>query len=88
MDMVIAGNMFGSDPETTRNDAGIGLFLKGNGSGGFKAVPAGESGLNMGGDVREICQISLGNSRSPAFIVARNNGLIQLVKIGDLIVKP
>jgi hypothetical protein len=88
MDMVIAGNMFGSDPETPRNDASIGLFLKGNGSGGFIAVPAGESGLNVGGDVREICRINLGKNKSPAIIVARNNSLMQIVKIGDSIPNP
>jgi hypothetical protein len=88
MDMVIAGNMFGSDPETPRNDASIGLFLKGNGSGGFIAVSAGESGLNLRGDVREICHINLGKHKNPAIIVARNNSLIQIVKIGDITAKP
>ncbi len=88
IDMVIAGNMFGSDPETPRNDAGIGLFLKGNGSGGIKAVPACESGLNIGGDVREICQINLGKGKKPAIIVARNNSFIQIVKIGGISAKP
>jgi hypothetical protein len=87
-DMVIAGNMFGSDPETPRNDASIGLFLKGNGSGGSKAIPAGESGLNLEGDVREICQINLGKSKNPAIIVARNNSFMQIVKIGDITAKP
>jgi len=86
--MVIAGNMFGSDPETPRNDASIGLFLKGNGSGGSKAIPAGESGLNLEGDVREICQINLGKSKNPAIIVARNNSFMQIVKIGDITAKP
>ena len=88
IDMIIAGNMFGSDPETPRNDASIGLFLKGNGSGGIKAVPACESGLNIGGDVREICQINLGKGKNPAIIVARNNSLIQIVKIGGISAKP
>jgi hypothetical protein len=88
MDMVIAGNMFGSDPETPRNDASIGLFLKGNGSGGFIAVPAGESGLNIGGDVREICRINLGKNKSPAIIVATNSSLMQIVKIVDINARP
>ena len=87
-DLVIAGNMFGSDPETPRNDAGIGLFLKGNGSGGIKPVPASESGLNIGGDVREICLIHLGKSRNPAIIVAKNNSLMQIVKISGISAKP
>jgi hypothetical protein len=87
-DLVIAGNMFGSDPETPRNDASIGLFLQGDGSGGSRAVPAAESGLNIGGDVREICLIHLGKGRIPAIIVAKNNNLMQVIEIGDKRAKP
>jgi len=81
-DLVIAGNRFGSDPETPRNDAGIGLFLRGDGIIRFIPVPASASGLNIGGDVREICLIHLGKSKKPAIIVAKNNDLMQLIKIG------
>jgi hypothetical protein len=75
--------MFGSDSETPRNDASRGLFLKGDGSGGVTPVSAGESGLNIGGEVRELCMIHAGKNRIPAIIVAKNNSLIQIIKIGD-----
>jgi enediyne biosynthesis protein E4 len=45
LDLLIAGNMFNSEVETPRNDAGHGLFLKGNGKGNFKSIPAIESGF-------------------------------------------
>jgi enediyne biosynthesis protein E4 len=82
-DLVIAGNMFGSDPETPRNDASIGLFLKGDRIQRFIPLPANETGLNIGGDVREICLIHLGKSRAPAIIVAKNNSLMQVIKVGE-----
>jgi hypothetical protein len=42
----------------------------------------------MGGDVREICLIHLGKSKNPAIIVAKNNSLMQVIKIGYNKAKP
>jgi hypothetical protein len=81
-DLVVVGNMFGSEIETPANDAGIGLFLRGDKIATFIPLPAIESGLNIGGDVREICLIHLGKTRIRAIIVAKNNGPVQIVKIG------
>jgi enediyne biosynthesis protein E4 len=83
LDLVLAGNMYGSEIETPRNDAGIGLFLKGDGTGNFVPVPATESGLLIGGDVREICMIRLGKSKTHGIIAAKNNSLMQIIKIED-----
>ena len=44
-DILLAGNMHGSEVETPRNDAGIGLWLQGDGAGNFNAVPSRESGF-------------------------------------------
>lgn len=81
LDLVIAGNMYGSEVVTTRNDASIGLYLKGDGKGNFKAVPATESGLFIDGDVRKINLIHLGSNKDRAIIVAKNNSLMQMIKI-------
>lgn len=83
LDIIIAGNMYGSEVETTRNDASIGLFLKGNGSGNFEPVPSHRSGLQIKGDVRDIKMIRLGENRSRAILAAKNNDLLQLVEIGN-----
>jgi enediyne biosynthesis protein E4 len=82
-DLMIAGNLYGTDVETPRNDAGIGLFLKGDGKGGFSAVPASQSGLDLEGEVRNMCLIHIGKNRQKAVIVAKNNGYIQVVKAGE-----
>jgi hypothetical protein len=81
LDLVIAGNMYGSDPETTRNDASIGLYLKGDGKGNFVPVPAANSGLFIDGDVRQINLIHLGKTKNRGIIVAKNNDYMQVIKI-------
>ncbi len=83
VDMVIAGNMYGSEVETVRNDASIGLFLKGDGSHDFEPVSANKSGLFLKGEVREISIIHLGPHNAKGIIVAKNNGLVQILKIND-----
>jgi hypothetical protein len=57
------------------------LFLKGDGKGNFRSVPATESGLLIGGDVREICNITLGKSKIRGIIAAKNNNFLQIVNI-------
>ena len=73
LDLVIAGNMYGSDLETTRNDASIGLYLKGDGRGNFEPVSAMNSGLFIDGDVRGINLIHLGKDKNRGIIVAKND---------------
>ena len=51
-DIFLAQNFFAVDAETTRYDAGRGLLLKGDGRGGFSAVPGQESGLLIYGEQR------------------------------------
>ena len=54
LDAIIAGNLYNSEVETPRNDASYGIWLKGDGKGGFKALLPRESGLIMRGDVRTV----------------------------------
>jgi enediyne biosynthesis protein E4 len=82
--LVIAGNMYGSEPEITSNDAGKGLYLKGDGSGNFTPVQSYNDGLIINGEVRELSLINIGKEKNPAIIAAKNNGFIQLIKIGNL----
>lgn len=51
-DLFLAQNFFGTDMETGRYDAGQGLWLRGDGRGGFLPVPAVESGLRIPGEQR------------------------------------
>jgi hypothetical protein len=53
LDLLAAGNLYDVEPNTPRADAGNGLWLKGDGQGGFSAVSPRESGflapLNVAG---------------------------------------
>jgi len=51
-DIFMSQNFFANQPEVPRADAGRGLLLRGNGTGGFTAVPGQESGLKIYGEQR------------------------------------
>jgi enediyne biosynthesis protein E4 len=51
-DVFLSQNFFDQQPEATRIDAGLGLWLQGDGAGGLKAVPAARSGVRVYGEQR------------------------------------
>jgi hypothetical protein len=51
-DIFLSQNFFASQPETPRLDAGIGIWLRGDGTGQLKAVPGYESGIRVYGEQR------------------------------------
>lgn len=51
-DIFLAQNFFAVTEQTSRYDAGRGLWLKGDGGGGFTAVTAEESGIRIYGEQR------------------------------------
>ncbi|MEX2463856.1 MAG: VCBS repeat-containing protein, partial [Balneolaceae bacterium] len=53
-DLIIAGNIVNTEPNSASADAGNGLWLKCNDSGTFEPVPVMESGLYTTGDVRSL----------------------------------
>jgi hypothetical protein len=79
LDLIVAGNLYGSEVETPRNDAGIGLYLKGDGKGGFNPVPASESGLYIPGDTKDLGLIYI--QGAAYLIAAKNDDYVQFVKI-------
>ncbi len=80
-DLVLTGNMYGSEVETTRNDAGYGVCLLGDGEGSFKSLMPYESGLLVKGEVRNSCIINV--NRKPTFVFAKNNSSVQIIKLGE-----
>ncbi|GAA3516523.1 VCBS repeat-containing protein [Aquimarina addita] len=85
LDAVIAGNLYASEVETPRNDAGYGLFLKGSSNGSFNPVPTTESGLFIPGDVKDLRPIEVGNDTF--IIAAKNNDFLQFVKVANDTIK-
>jgi hypothetical protein len=51
-DLFLAQNFFGVQPETSRHDAGRGLWLLGDGQGNFRALSGTESGVRLYGEGR------------------------------------
>ncbi|WP_289063452.1 VCBS repeat-containing protein [uncultured Zobellia sp.] len=77
LDILVAGNLYASEVETPRNDASHGLFLEGNGEGGFTPIAASESGFFVTGDVKHMAPIQV-NSQS-YILVAKNNDYLQFI---------
>ncbi len=79
-DIVLAGNLYNSEVETPRNDAGQGLFLKGDGKGGFLPVRGYDSGLIIPGDVKSLKPITLGigSSARNAVLAGINDDFVRL----------
>ena len=75
LDILGVGNMYGAEVETMRYDAGIGVCLMGDGSGGFKPVDVSESGFFTPGDARSISVLN--NGQNPTILVGNNGGKIQ-----------
>ncbi len=82
-DFIVAGNLYSSEVETTRNDASIGLVLEGIGKKGFRAVPASESGLMVKGEVRGIHEIKTNNNER-LIIFAINNEKVDVFRLREI----
>jgi hypothetical protein len=82
LDILAAGNLFNVEVVTPRNDAGVGVFLKGDGKGNFFVVPPAISGFFAPGDVKSLSLIHLGNDdKGKGVLVGNNNNRLQLFKI-------
>ncbi len=69
-DMLLAGNNYMSEIETTRADAGNGTLLKGNGKGDYKFIPNHKTGLFANGDTRNLLLVK---GKQKQVLVVNNN---------------
>ena len=74
-DIIVAGNMYGSEVETVRNDAGLGVVLLGNGKGSFLPLSPVESGFIASGDLKSLAGIHIGHAFN--LIAGYNNDSLQ-----------
>jgi len=72
-------HLFVSEIETTRNDAGTGLILLGDGSNNFKSIRYSESGFMARGDAKKV-KLLKGKSQN-LILVANNNEQLQVFKL-------
>lgn len=76
-DLLVAGNLFASEIETPRNDAGTGMLLLGDGKGEFKATTIEYSGIYLPQDVKNLKIIKIGSQKN--ILVASNNQPLQFI---------
>jgi hypothetical protein len=76
LDLLVIGNLFVSEIETTRNDAGTGLLMYGDGKGEFHSVTLDESGFFSNRDAKKIRLIE--NAGRKLVLVANNDDKLQV----------
>ena len=78
LDALCVGNLFVSEIETPRSDAGIGALLLGDGRGGFTMQHHTSSGFFARGDAKKI--VKMKHMDKPTLAVANNNDVLQIFK--------
>ncbi len=79
LDILIAGNLYNSEVETARNDAGKGLLMFGDGKGNFKPIHKDNSGFFAPYNVKAMAEIQI--KGAPYIILGCNDDKIQIIKI-------
>jgi enediyne biosynthesis protein E4 len=77
-DLFLAQNFFGYVSDYSRDDAGRGLWLRGNGDGTFKAVDASVAGINVPGEQRGSALADFDHDGRVDLVVCQNNGATKL----------
>ena len=75
----MAGNLYGSEVETPRNDASYGSYLKGGSTGNFIPLPFEQSGLLLQGEVRQMLPLKMAMGEK-AVLIAINEGKLTLLQ--------
>ena len=71
LDLIVAGNLYDTEPNTPRADAGNGLWLRGDGRGHFQPVPPAESGLLA---PRNVTGLALVKTPTGSAVLVANTG--------------
>lgn len=74
-DILVIGNMYHSEIETPRNDAGIGALFLGTSGGEYQFISVTDSGFFTPGDAKKM--IKLKTPQGDIIIVANNNDILQ-----------
>ena len=80
-DILIAGNLYSSEIETPRNDAGHGMLLVSDSKGHFNPLRTYDSGLFIPGDLKKLKPIRLGSGTElhKGLVAGINNGTTALI---------
>ncbi len=79
-DVFLSQNFFATQAKIPRCDAGRGLWLQGNGRGGFRAVPGSESGVMVYGEQRGAAVGDFDGDGRVDLVVAQNGAQTRLFR--------
>ncbi len=79
-DLFLSQNFYATDEDTPRYDAGRGLWLEGEGNGGFRPVPGQESGVAAYGDQRGAAAADVDSDGRLDFVLGMNGGAARLFR--------
>lgn len=79
-DLFLSQNFFATEPETGRYDSGRGLWLRGDGHGGFRALPASESGVRVYGEQRGAAVADFDHDGRVDLCVSQNGAAVRLFR--------
>ena len=79
LDVLGAGNLYVSEIETPRNDAGTGVLLLGDGKGSFTAKRGSEIGFYAAKDAKKL--ITITNNKKDYYLVGNNNDALQFFEL-------
>jgi hypothetical protein len=79
-DVFLAQNLSAVQPETTPLDAGLGLWLRGDGRGGLEPLPARRTGIRMLGDQRGAAVADFDGDGRTDLVVTQNGAETRLFR--------
>lgn len=79
-DLVLSQNFFAVRPDDTRLDAGRSLFLQGDGTGHFTAIPGHQSGLLVYGESRGIAHADFDGDGWLDIVITQNGAATKLYR--------
>ncbi|WP_161888916.1 VCBS repeat-containing protein [Pontibacter russatus] len=82
LDLLLVGNDYGTEVFTGRYDAFAGLFLKGNGRGGFQPVALANSGFFVDGDAKAVAQLFGTDGRQLTLVTQNSDSLRVFAPVG------
>ncbi len=79
MDIIAGGNLYSTEVETTRLDAGVGTVMLSNGDGTYDVEPSKETGLLIKKNVKHLALLK-GKDKS-TLVIANNNDKVETFKL-------